>query len=218
MKAIILGCILALATMLSGCSTPSRLVYSSGFSFANYDYVVVAKVDNKSSTSLYGMDVEFSNLMSSYNMKVIGDKEYEKLPSEKQSRTLNARMSVTANSEMVILSVTFDDMVSGRIGSSITSYTKGDLFDLKDRTKAWESAAKGIVQAIENDKRLNVSNPADLQKHKSNSVLIEQKDKQKKRTSIGADNPSGALLEGKHQQRDVLKNEIQGKPERVSLH
>lgn len=157
MKTFFITCLFTFTVMLSACSTPSRFVYSSGFSFSNYDYVIVAKTDNKSSTTLYGMDVEFSNLMSSYNMKVIGDKEYETMPHEKQLRTLNARMSMTANSDRVILTVTFDDAVSGRIGSSITSFTKGNIFDESDRRDTWEKASSAIVQALKKDKTLTIS-------------------------------------------------------------
>jgi len=52
---------IALMLVLTGChhrSSPTQLVYSSGFSFAQYDYVTVSKSDGKdSATALYGMDV-----------------------------------------------------------------------------------------------------------------------------------------------------------------
>ena len=156
MKRLIAGLLLTCA--FAGCATPNRLVYSSGFSFANYDYVVIAKSDGKDlTTSLYGMDVDFANLVSRYGMKVIGDKEYQKLPPDMQQRTLNARISITAGNKRIILAVSFDDSTTGRPGSSITAFTKGDIFDLDDRTEAFETASITLVKALRQDKRLQVT-------------------------------------------------------------
>jgi len=150
-----LACLLTIAACAG---PPSRLVYSSGFSFANYDYIVIAKPEgNNTITSLYGMDVEFSNLMSRYNMKVIGDKEYAVLPQDVQKRTLTARMSITASAKNTLMSVSFDDAVSGRTVSSISAYTKGNLMNLKSRTKAFEVVSESILRALEQDKGLKIT-------------------------------------------------------------
>lgn len=141
--------------IMAACSTPNRLVYSSGFSFANYDYVVIGKPDGpNTNTSLYGMDVEFANLMGRYNFKVVGDKEYEKLPGDAQKRTLFARMAISAGGKRITLSVSFDDAVTGRTGSSITTFQKGDVFDVKARTKVFEVASETIIKALQQDKGL----------------------------------------------------------------
>lgn len=133
------------------------MVYSSGFSFANYDYVVVGKTEGEdTNTSLYGMDVEFGNLMSRFNMKVIGDREYAKLPLEVQKRTLEARLSLSASSNRILLAVSFDDAITGKIGCSITSYTKGNIFDVDARSKAFDAASATIIQALQKDKGLQV--------------------------------------------------------------
>lgn len=158
MKRLIVIVGLVLACAIVGCATPNRLVYSSGFSFANYDFVVIAKTDGRdTATSLYGMDVEFANLISRYNMKVIGDKEYDKLPLNVQKRTLNARMSVTASNNRILLAVSFDDAITGRTGSSITALTRGNIFNLDDRTKAFEAASETIVKALQQDKGLQIT-------------------------------------------------------------
>ncbi len=138
---------------------PTQLVYSSGFSFANYDYVVVAKSEGKdTATSLYGMDVEFANLLSRYNMKVVGDKEYQGLADAMKKRTLSARMSITASNQWLLLSVSFDDSVTGRTGSSVTSQVKGNLFNVNHRTRAFETASGVLIKALEKDKGLAITN------------------------------------------------------------
>jgi len=152
--------IVAVLLLMAACKhAPStRLVYSGGFSFANYDYLIVAKPDPRNtSTSLYGMDVEFANLMSRYNMKVVGDKEYEKLSPENQKRTLIARLSLVADGKDNLISVSFDDAPTGRTGASITSRAKGNIFNLRDRTKAIESLSKTITKALKQDKGLKIS-------------------------------------------------------------
>jgi hypothetical protein len=150
--------LLFLSMLLGSCHTlPNRLVYSGGFSFANYDYVVVAKPEGKdTATSLYGMDVEFANLMSRFNMKVIGDKEYPSLSPETKQRTLEARMSVSASNKVILFSVSFDDSVTGRTGASISAYGKGNVFDVNARTKVWESASGLIIEALQKDKGLRI--------------------------------------------------------------
>jgi hypothetical protein len=156
MKKFLTG--LALMLIIAGCATPNRLVYSSGFSFSNYDYLVIAKPDGRdTNTTLYGMDVEFANLMSRYNMKVIGDKEYDKLPIDIQRRTLYARMSVAATNKKILFSVSFDDAVTGRTGSSITTFADGDVFDADARTKAFEAMSETIIKALQQDKGLKIT-------------------------------------------------------------
>lgn len=150
--------ILAALAFVAACSTPNRLVYSSGFSFANYDYVYLAKPEGAAAnTALYGLDIEFGNLLSAYNMKLVGDKQYEAMPREDQQRTLHARMAVASVDKRLVFSVSFDDAVSGRTGASITSSTKGDLFEPKDRAAAFESVSRTVVRALEQDKGLQVS-------------------------------------------------------------
>ncbi len=142
----------------AGCSTPSQLVYSSGFSFSPYDYVVVAKPDSRAtSPSLYGMDVELANLLSRYNFKVVGDNEYSSFSPENKAKTLAARLAINASDKRINMSVSFDDLVSGRTGASVTTYTKGKIFKLADRTKAFDNAAKEIVAAFEHDKGLTIT-------------------------------------------------------------
>ena len=58
--------IFAVVLLLAACTAPSMLVYSSGFTFSNYEYVVIAKPDGRgTSSSLYGTDVELANLLTS---------------------------------------------------------------------------------------------------------------------------------------------------------
>jgi hypothetical protein len=151
---------LVTAVALTACATkpPSLLVYSSGFSFANYDFVIVGKPDGaNTSTSLYGMDVEFANLMSRYNMKVIGDKEFAKLGPADQRRTLHSRMALIASQRVVQMSVSFDDVISGRTGASITAERKGVISNLAVRNKTFAAVAKEITAAIARDKNLQLA-------------------------------------------------------------
>lgn len=146
--------LLALAV---GCASPDRIVYSSGFSFANYDFVMIAKPDGPGATTLYGMDVEVANLLSKYNMNIVGDKEFLTLPTEKQKRTLLARMSLSASDDNIVMTVTFDDAVSGRTGASVTGGAEGDIFDGDDRGDAFEAVSHMLIKALAQDKGLTIS-------------------------------------------------------------
>ena len=145
--------------VLVGCSTqPHRLVLSSGFSFANYDYILIAKPEGaETHTNLYGMDVEFANLMSGHNMRVIGDKEYASLVEANKKRTLFARMAANASDDLITLSVSFDDAVSGRTGANITGTGEGDIFELDDRNEVFKSMSLTIIKALQSDKGLLIA-------------------------------------------------------------
>ena len=148
--------LLALFAFVGCASSPNRMVYSSGFSFANYDYAIVGKTDGVTTTALYGTDVEFANLLSRYNIRIIGDKEFAALPHETQVRTMFARISISASGKLITLSVSFDDAVTGKTGANFTTLSKGKIFDGKARGKAFEDASRMITKAIEQDKGLQV--------------------------------------------------------------
>ena len=149
---------LAAMLFVVSCATPNRLVYSSGFSFANYDYLVIAKPETRNTgTALYGMDIEFGNLMGRYNMRVIGDKEYEGLSPENQKRTLIARVALIATGEKNLISVSFDDATTGKTACNITAVADGDIFNNEDRTKAFEAVSTTIIKALQQDKGLTIS-------------------------------------------------------------
>jgi hypothetical protein len=66
-------------------------------------------------------------------------------------------MSLEASNRRILLAVSFDDAVTGRTGSSITTYTKGKLFKADDRSKAFEEASRNIVSALQKDKGLQIT-------------------------------------------------------------
>lgn len=156
MKRLSIGAIVAL---LAACHTDSELVYSSGFSFARYEFVIISKPDGLATSALlYGMDVELANLLTRYNMKVVGNKEYETLTPEEKSKTMFARMALNASKKKMTVTVSFDDMVSGRTGATVTTYADGNIFDNNSRTEAFNDAAKPIRDALQHDKGLTISN------------------------------------------------------------
>lgn len=148
-----------MGVILSGCgSDPTRTVYASGFSFANYDYVIVAKPDaDGTSTSLYGMDVELANLLTRYNMKVVGRKQFAQFPESKKTRTLFARMALSASDEHVLLTISFDDASTGRVVSSFTGGADGELYDGEARGEALENVLDPLTEALKHDKHLTIT-------------------------------------------------------------
>lgn len=147
---------LVVITLLMAACAQQRTVYGNGFSFANYDYVVVAKPGDERPTSLYGMDVEFANLVSRYNMRVIGSREYSQLQLAQQQRTLFARMALSASDKNVVVSISFDDALTDRTMASFTANKRGDIYDNDDRGKVFEQVSKPIIKALESEKGLTV--------------------------------------------------------------
>ena len=141
------------------CTPPQMLVYSAGFSFSKYDFLVFGKPLPGQSTALYGMDVEVANLMARYNMKIIGDKEFASMRSEDKDRTLFVRFAISSYSPRYnLITLSFDDAQTDKTVASLTSQAKGNLFKPKDRTKALEAVSKPLIQALTNEKGLKVTN------------------------------------------------------------
>ena len=57
-----------------------------------------------------------------------------------------------------MLTVSFDDAITGKTGASITTYTNGDIFDPKARTAVFERASVTIIKALQQDKGLVITN------------------------------------------------------------
>ncbi len=151
MKSIFL--LLFSALLLVACASNETVVYSNGFSFANYDYVVIERDTN---SAIYGMDLEFGNMIGAYNIAVVGSKEIENLPYEAKKRTLGVQLSVSGSSERIMLGISFQDFITGRTVATIGSTEKGDLFDRDDRTEIFDLVTGTVVAAIKRDKLLNV--------------------------------------------------------------
>lgn len=90
-------------------------------------------------------------------MNVIGDKQFATLSDADQKRTLNARFAVSSSDDRIVLTVSFDDAVTGKTGASITGSAKGDLFNGDERAEAFESVSKTLIKALEKDKGLAIS-------------------------------------------------------------
>ena len=147
------------ALFLIGCASNETVVYSNGFSFVNYDYVVIERDTN---SAIYGMDLEFGNMIGAYNMAVIGSKEIENLPYDARKRTLGVQLSVSGSSERIMLGISFQDFITGRTVATIGSTEKGDLFDRDDRTEIFDLVTSTVIGAIKRDKQLNVQSGRSL--------------------------------------------------------
>ena len=136
------------------------MVYSAGFSFARYDFLVFGKPEGEQSATLYGMDVETANLMARYNMTIVGGKEFAALPSENKAKTLFVRYAVsTFNKDKNIITISFDDAISGKTVASLTSESDGDLLDPDDRAKALAGLTQPLADALTREKGLRVTSP-----------------------------------------------------------
>jgi hypothetical protein len=148
---------LILLIVVAGCSSPTRFVSASDFSFANYDYVVVAKpLPDAAATSIYGMDVDLANLLTWHNMKVIGDVECEALSADRKARALHARIAVTASRRVILVTISFDDVVTGQAKASVTSRTRGSIARADHRADAFGTAADRLIWAIQTDRGTRV--------------------------------------------------------------
>ena len=140
------------------CTPPQTSVYSAGFSFSKYDFCVFEKPGTGTTTALFGLDVEVANLMARYNMTIIGDKEQPGQKAEDKARTLFVRFALQTfnGGKGNLITISFDDAVSGKTVASITSQAKGSLFEPKNRTKALEAVSLPLSDALTREKGLTI--------------------------------------------------------------
>jgi hypothetical protein len=154
---------------LFACASNETVVYSNGFTFANYDFVVIERDTN---SAIYGMDLEFGNMIGAYNMAVVGSKEVENLPYQEKKRTLGVQLSVSGSSERIMLGISFQDFITGRTVATIGSTEKGDLFDRDDRTEIFDLVTGTVVAAIKRDKLLNVQDGRSLDRDQAKMTAV----------------------------------------------
>jgi len=160
MNRIRLSLLTALLILTSGvsCTAPQVMVYSAGFSFSKYDFLVFGKPEPGQTTALYGLDVEVANMMARHNMTIIGDKEYPAMKPEDKSKTLFVRFAIsTFNKKENLITISFDDAVTGKTVANLTSQARGNLFDPNDRNQALEAVSEPLAVALKNEKGLKVS-------------------------------------------------------------
>lgn len=150
--------ILVVTVFLIACAGNETVVYSNGFSFAKYDYVVIER-DDKSAA--YGLDVKFGNVISDYHLAVMGSKEYDNLPYAQKKRVLGARVSMSGDSDRIVMGVAFQDYLSGRTVASMGTTERGDLYDKGDREKVFLIVFRSIAVAINEDRQNAITAGAD---------------------------------------------------------
>jgi hypothetical protein len=142
--------ILVVTVFLIACAGNETVVYSNGFSFAKYDYVVIERDDN---SAAYGLDVKFGNVISDYHLAVMGSKEYDNLLYAQKKRVLGARVSMSGDSDRIVMGVAFQDYITGRTVANMGSSEKGDLFDKGDREDVFLLVMRSVATAINADRQ-----------------------------------------------------------------
>jgi hypothetical protein len=56
-----------------------------------------------------------------------------------------------------LITISFDDAISGKTVANLTSQAKGNLFKPSDRTKALDIVSKPLTEALINEKGLKVN-------------------------------------------------------------
>lgn len=149
---------LPIIIVTTGCTPPQLMVYSAGFSFSKYDSLVFGKPLLGQTTALYGIDIEIANLMARYNMTIVGDKEYSDLKADEKLKTLFVRFAISTFSKKEnLITISFDDAVTGKTVASVTSQAKGNLYNTSDRTNALERVSKPLSEALTHEKGLKVT-------------------------------------------------------------
>ncbi|AKH69084.1 hypothetical protein IMCC21906_01406 [Spongiibacter sp. IMCC21906] len=136
--------------LLAACASRESIEYSPGFSFADYRYVVIERGKN---SGVYGLDLKLVDAFNSNQLQVVGDKEVRNLPYADQKRTLGAQLSVDGNDDRVLLGLSLQNFLTGRVIATIGWADDGDLFDKSDRNKAFAKLLEELSAAIRKDRQ-----------------------------------------------------------------
>ena len=140
--------------LLAACSSTPQLTTSSGFSFASFDSVVIAKPATATDATLFGLDVDMANALGRYGLKVIGDRELEGLKDDARARTLVVRLALKGSGEKHVVTISFDSAATGRTEATITAEAEGNLFDADSRREAFEELRHAVLSRVARDKGL----------------------------------------------------------------
>ncbi|GAB3375969.1 hypothetical protein NCG89_03990 [Spongiibacter taiwanensis] len=143
------GMALLLSLWLVGCANQENLVYSPGFSFADYQFIVLEK---GKSSGVFGFDLQLANTFTENQFQVLGDKEVANLPYEDKKQTLGALLTVDGDDDSILLGISLQNFISGRTVATIGLAEDGKLTKKKERDRAYQQLAEALSEAIRKDR------------------------------------------------------------------
>lgn len=126
MKTLKTYLIILLSVMaLSSCSTDKTMI-AKGVDLNKYEYASLVQTKNGFGTTT---DIEIEpgiyDAIESTRLSMVGDRRIEDLSSDQKAKLVLAKYSATSNEKESVLSISFEDYMTGKTVASCRSSSKG---------------------------------------------------------------------------------------------
>ena len=146
MKTNLKLCLIVLlgAFVLSSCNTDKSMI-SKGVNLNKYEYASITQTRNSIGTAT---DIEIEpgiyDAVEATRLQMVGERRLEELSSEQKEKLILVKYSATSTPKESVLSVTFEDYMSGKVVASCRSSNRFALTRQKDVDRAIKKLATRI--------------------------------------------------------------------------
>ena len=134
------------ALVLSSCSTDKTMI-AKGVNLNKYEYASLIQSQNSFGTET---DIEITpgiyDAVESTRLQMVGEKRVKELPHEQKEKLVLVKYSATSNLEQSVLSVSFEDYMTGKTVASCRASSKGAWTRQRDVDRAISKLAGRIKQ------------------------------------------------------------------------
>ena len=138
MKTNLKTCLIILLSImaLSSCSTDKTMI-AKGVNLNKYEYASITQARNSFGTIT---DIEIEpgvyDAVESTRLQMVGERRINELTEEQKEKLVLVKYSATSNPDESILSISFEDYMTGKIVASCRTSSKGAWTRQKDIDKA----------------------------------------------------------------------------------
>ena len=132
------------ALVLSSCSTDKTMI-AKGVDLKKYEYASLTQTKNGFGTTT---DIEIEpgiyDAVESTRLQMVGERRIEELSSDQKGKLVLVKYSATSTSEQSVLSVSFEDYMTGKTVASCRASSKGAWTRQRDVDRAISKLASRI--------------------------------------------------------------------------
>ena len=134
------------ALVLSSCSTDKTMI-AKGVDLNKYEYASLVQAKNGYGTTT---DIEIEpgiyDAVESTRLQMVGEKRVKELPQEQKEKLVLVKYSATSTPEQSVLSISFEDYMTGKTVVSCRASNKGSLTRQNDVDRAIRKLGDRIKQ------------------------------------------------------------------------
>ena len=140
-------CCILMTLFVTGCGTANKATISDSANLNNYNYVTITNVmEYGNSPVLMDLSVRIYDILSKTRLKVIGDREIDKLSDEYKKELLLVHYAASQNQNESIVSINFVEYLSGKPVASFRGAFGMGITSDQDMDIAIKNALEQMIQ------------------------------------------------------------------------